>query len=920
MAVFDELVNDPTLNDNARMRAKLRRLFRDEANAVANLRHDNVVSIFDYGDHEGSPYLVMDYIDGRTVYQVIQSKQMMQQSRRLQLIEDLCAGLGYAHRHKLVHRDIKPANLIIDGSTGSLKILDFGVVRRLGSASTVGVPVGTFCYMSPEQTRGAATLDHRSDIFAVGLVFYELLSGKKAFPPGKSIGDLVARIQRDPPPSLLELVPSVPKAIDEIISKALQKLPENRYQELALMEREIAKIRSRMEAAEQSEGTSVTADTNATIVKPRPAQLSIAGLLADAERVLASGDVDAALELTRKILTIQPGFEPAQNLVQRIETQKREGRVRGSLQQAEKFLALEELTSAHRALAAAREADPASPLIKVFEPKLEAATAKRAAATAQREHEQREVQLRRQRELEQREQQQREQEKRDKEKREKERREREEREREQREEQLRRQRELELREQQQREKRSGTRSNGRRNAGNGKSASAVNAKNWRGRNASDSSRRRNSAKSARRSSAKSGRRRNAKSASCERKRSCERRKSSERKKNANARSVNCGRKKNASARNARSARKKSATARNARSARKKSATARNASCGRKKSATARNARSVRTSCASSRRPSASGGREKKNNARRKNNERKTSATARSVSCGRKKSATARNARSARTSCANSRRPSRKSGSVRPGPRRSGRARSTPSSSASARSRNASSASEARQRALRDLARPLPGEASPDEPTAVTMQLPRDAYPAADGDLASRIEPAESSKTAKPPPPRPGPAAAPVPPPPPVAPPAAATSAAAPTLVAQPPVPGAPPKAPPGTQSAGPSRKSKRYSAGPSKLGIPVAVPASIAQAASSSAARHAATAPEPAKPLDRGAAVPPKPPVPPTATTRSGVSPMTLGIAIGVVLLLAILAGLAYVMQSSDPTPPPQPQPQRRRRTRSRRR
>ncbi len=240
VAVFDELVNDPTLNDNARMRAKLRRLFRDEANAVANLRHDNVVSIFDYGDHEGSPYLVMDYIDGRTVYQVIQSKQMMPQSRRLQLIEDLCAGLGYAHRHKLVHRDIKPANLIIDGSTGSLKILDFGVVRRLGSASTVGVPVGTFCYMSPEQTRGAATLDHRSDIFAVGLVFYELLSGKKAFPPGKSIGDLVARIQRDPPPSLLELVPSVPKAIDEIISKALQKLPENRYQELALMEREIA--------------------------------------------------------------------------------------------------------------------------------------------------------------------------------------------------------------------------------------------------------------------------------------------------------------------------------------------------------------------------------------------------------------------------------------------------------------------------------------------------------------------------------------------------------------------------------------------------------------------------------------------------------------------------------------------------------
>ena len=206
-------------NENARMRAKMRRLFRDEANTVANLRHDNVVSIFDYGDHEGNPYLVMDYIEGRTLYQVIQAQEMLGRSRRLQLIEDLCAGLGYAHRHKLVHRDIKPANLIIDSSTGSLKILDFGVVRRIGSASTVGVPVGTFCYMSPEQTKGAATLDHRSDIFAVGVVFYELMSGRKAFPPGKSIGDLVARIQRDPPTPISELVPSIPKAIEDIIAQ-----------------------------------------------------------------------------------------------------------------------------------------------------------------------------------------------------------------------------------------------------------------------------------------------------------------------------------------------------------------------------------------------------------------------------------------------------------------------------------------------------------------------------------------------------------------------------------------------------------------------------------------------------------------------------------------------------------------------------
>ena len=242
VAVFDALVNDPAVNDNARLRAKMRRLFRDEANVVANLRHDNVVSIFDYGDHEGRPYLVMDYIEGRTLDRVIQERQPLKISRRIRLIEDLCAGLGHAHRHKLVHRDIKPANLIIDGSTGSLKVLDFGVVRRLGSASTVVVPIGTFCYMSPEQTRGLATLDHRSDIFAVGLVLYELITGKMAYPPSKSLGDLVLRIQRDPPPA----DPAIPEALQRIINKALLKRPEDRYADLTIMGSELSRVRMRL--------------------------------------------------------------------------------------------------------------------------------------------------------------------------------------------------------------------------------------------------------------------------------------------------------------------------------------------------------------------------------------------------------------------------------------------------------------------------------------------------------------------------------------------------------------------------------------------------------------------------------------------------------------------------------------------------
>ena len=266
--LFDEFVNDPTLNENARLRAKMRRLFRDEANSVANLRHDNIVSIFDYGEFEATPYLVMDYIDGRTLHQILEQRLTLSLTRKLQLIEDLCAGLSFAHSRQLVHRDIKPANLIIDQTTGGLKVLDFGVVRKLGSESTVGIPIGTFCYMSPEQTQGAPNLDQRSDIFAVGLVFYELITGNKAFPAGKNVGDLVMRIQRESPPAIKSVTPGVPDRVQQIIDKAIAKRPEDRYQDLRDMQRDVARVRVEQESSERGEATMVmkVADLGATII------------------------------------------------------------------------------------------------------------------------------------------------------------------------------------------------------------------------------------------------------------------------------------------------------------------------------------------------------------------------------------------------------------------------------------------------------------------------------------------------------------------------------------------------------------------------------------------------------------------------------------------------------------------------------
>jgi len=256
LALFDELVNDTRFSENARMRARMRRLFHDEANAVANLRHDNIVGISDYGEQNGAPFLVMSYIEGDTLARVIQRRVPLTRARQLELMENLCAGLAYAHEHKLVHRDIKPANLIIDAATGSLKILDFGVVRRLreDSQSTVGVAIGTLCYMSPEQIRGAA-VDHRSDIFSVGDVFYELLTHQVAFPVGDddlAVVDLMTRIQRQPPVSVRQFVPDLEPEIEPILNRALAKDVNARYQSLTEMQHDLARLRGGLERADRT--------------------------------------------------------------------------------------------------------------------------------------------------------------------------------------------------------------------------------------------------------------------------------------------------------------------------------------------------------------------------------------------------------------------------------------------------------------------------------------------------------------------------------------------------------------------------------------------------------------------------------------------------------------------------------------------
>ena len=235
----------------------LRERFTREAKAVARLHHPHIVTIFDVGEDHGQPFIAMEYVEGPTLFDVIRARTPLPIDRRLELVEQLCDGLAFAHRAGIVHRDIKPANLMVDRE-GMLKVLDFGIAR-VGPAATThaGTLVGTLNYMSPEQVMGQA-LDHRSDIFAVGGVFYELLSYRQAFPGGLDSG-ILNRILHQPPEPLATICQGLDPDIVRVVEKAMEKDPAKRYQDLPPMRREVHRIRLRY----ASSNTQIDVDTNA---------------------------------------------------------------------------------------------------------------------------------------------------------------------------------------------------------------------------------------------------------------------------------------------------------------------------------------------------------------------------------------------------------------------------------------------------------------------------------------------------------------------------------------------------------------------------------------------------------------------------------------------------------------------------------
>ncbi len=231
-AELDREVAIKVIREEVHDQEVLDRFFR-EARAAAALRHPNIITIYASGQHEHQPYMVMEFVDGESLADIIKKKRSLSLAQKLSYLEQTCAGLSVAHRAGIVHRDIKPANVMVDRD-GVVRILDFGIARIEGSAMTQdGTLMGSLNYMSPEQMLGRS-IDLRSDIFSLGSLAYELITYQQAFKGGLNDG-LLQRLPYQDPPPLNEAAPDVPWVVEEIIMRALQKAPENRYQDLAEM-------------------------------------------------------------------------------------------------------------------------------------------------------------------------------------------------------------------------------------------------------------------------------------------------------------------------------------------------------------------------------------------------------------------------------------------------------------------------------------------------------------------------------------------------------------------------------------------------------------------------------------------------------------------------------------------------------------
>lgn len=243
---------------------KLLKRFGREAKILAKLSHSNLVKVLDYGEYEGSPYIIMEYIPGGTLGSRL--GKPINYGEAAAILAPVARALNYAHQQKVVHRDVKPVNILINES-GQALLSDFGILKLMDTDETQGLTgtgkiVGTPSYMSPEQIRGKA-IDGRSDIYSLGIVFFEMITGKKPYTANTPI-ELSLKHLNDPIPRARQLVRDLPTEVEQVLSKAMAKKPEERYQSMSAFANDLEKIGGKLTASSPRVTTPVLVEAQKT--------------------------------------------------------------------------------------------------------------------------------------------------------------------------------------------------------------------------------------------------------------------------------------------------------------------------------------------------------------------------------------------------------------------------------------------------------------------------------------------------------------------------------------------------------------------------------------------------------------------------------------------------------------------------------
>jgi len=318
--------------------------FRAEAGTTGNLIHKNIVTVYDYGEHNGMPYLVMELLEGQNFYQIIHTGKPFSLLEKVGMMSQVAEGLHAAHLRGVVHRDVKPSNIMLLPD-GNVKIMDFGIARVMGQSTTrrtrKGDLLGTILYMAPEQFRGLDA-DARSDIFSYAIVYYELLTGIHPF-PGKDAGTVMYSITSTDPEPLSVVVRDLPERLEAIVNRALAKDTELRYQTFE----------------------DLLFDTAPILLELRQARAQ--ALTADIAPLIHTGELDSAQAKIKQVLELDAGNTEARrwrDLVQQeLHRKIVQSRVESLVLEAEARLAERSFHEAIQAIESAIRLDKTNPLL-----------------------------------------------------------------------------------------------------------------------------------------------------------------------------------------------------------------------------------------------------------------------------------------------------------------------------------------------------------------------------------------------------------------------------------------------------------------------------------------------------------------------------------------------------------------------------